>query len=120
MAVTSITLGQVFCYLQEHAVAQFIADWPFAWYLEQLSQAPHPLLLHFDGRPVIRPNSQEAQAFWWTQTVDITDVGREVLNCRADHVRLNGEDLMTYRFLMTDQVLLKQLRSSLVAAKNYF
>lgn len=92
MADRPITLAQTFCYLQEHEVAQFMGDWPFAWYLERLSRALHPLLSHPNGQPVIWNNQPDNQVAWWAQTGEITDAGQKVLNCRADHVHLNGID----------------------------
>lgn len=87
-----VSLEQTFRYHQEHEIARFMGDWSFAWYIERLSRALHPLLSSPDGTPIIWNNQQGTPASWWGQTIEITDAGREVLNGLADHIQLNGID----------------------------
>jgi hypothetical protein len=93
LAAGETRLGKVYVashHRREEAV--FLGDVVFVRYLEGLSRAQQPLLLRADGRPLDgTPASGDARDLWDTELA-LTEAGRDVLEGRQDHVRLNGID----------------------------
>ena len=70
----------------------WLGDWSFAAYLAALARGPSPLLAFGDGSPIAPPRHDDPADGFWTRPLALTDAGREVMDGRADHVRLNGID----------------------------
>ncbi len=68
----------------------WLGDTPFAWYLERIAQVRVPLISRSDGKPLI-PLAEGERPFW-EQKLRVTNAGRDVLQGRASHARLNGID----------------------------
>ena len=76
----------------EREEAIFLGDLVFAWYVAELSQGREPLVLKADGRPLAMPGETGGARAFWNSHVALTEVGRAILNERADRVEINGID----------------------------
>ena len=85
-----LSIGETF--LRSHQRREdpiFLGDSVFASYLVRLSLARVPLVRLRSGGAVPPPSPERE---YWRRDVELTDAGRDVLEGRADHVRLNGTD----------------------------
>jgi hypothetical protein len=69
----------------------WMGDSTFVLYLLGMADGPWPLVTWADGSPITRPSQENAGEFM-RRTVALTDAGRDVMEGRADRVRLNGID----------------------------
>lgn len=76
----------------EREEAIFLGDLVFAWYVAELSQGREPLVLRADGRALAMPGETGGARAFWNSHVALTEVGRAILNERADRVEINGID----------------------------
>lgn len=83
LAAGATTAGALFAETQAREAAPFMGDMPFFARLRALASARVPL---------VSLDAAAGALDLRTCPVDITDAGRDVLACRADHVRLNGID----------------------------
>jgi hypothetical protein len=76
---------------QEREDVPFLGDTIFWWHVHTLSTAAHPpLLARRDGKLVAPPRTLPSRHSSETLTLELTDVGRALLDGQADYVRLNG------------------------------
>lgn len=88
----AMTLAKLFVAHQSAESWVWLGDWGFAWYVQRLSDCPHPLVVHVNGSRVIAPlRDTDGKAFWERQ-VQLTPLGQDVVRDRADLVKLNGID----------------------------
>ena len=79
-----VAAGDLFGVTQADEPQPFMGDLPFFDVLQRLAS----------GRvPLVTVAAEPDEAVFRSRLVAITDAGRDVLACRADHVRLNGIDL---------------------------
>jgi RNA polymerase sigma factor (sigma-70 family) len=78
----STTAGRMFLAIQNMEERSFMGDTSFWRILTRLAAEPHPLL-HISGR---------TEESFSKRTVDITELGRQVLAGNEDYVRLRGID----------------------------
>lgn len=78
----STTAGRMFLAIQNMEERSFMGDTSFWRILTRLAAEPHPLL-HISGR---------TEESFSKRTVDITELGRQVLVGNEDYVRLRGID----------------------------
>ncbi len=75
---------------QEEAI--FLGDIVFAWYMQELSRGPEPLVVGTDGRALAMSREHADARAFWDRHVSLTEVGRAVLEERADRVEVQGID----------------------------
>ena len=75
----------------EREESVFLGDTVFAWYVERLSACRVPLVTLANGGPVVAPAGVRDRR-WWDTRVILSPAGRDVLEGREDHVRLNAVD----------------------------
>jgi hypothetical protein len=88
----AVTVRDAFAASQAREEPIFLGDLTFATYLESLSRAHEPLVLHGDGRTVVAPRSSGDDGSFWNSALQLTDAGRAVLAGARDHVGINGID----------------------------
>jgi hypothetical protein len=76
----------------EREEAIFLGDTIFAWYLEVLRQGRAPLVRSANGGSLAMPRERADSAAFWNSHVVLTEVGRDILEGRADRVAVNGID----------------------------
>jgi hypothetical protein len=87
------TLGEI--YRESHhnrEEAIFLGDTVFGFYVERLSRQREPLVLGDDGQIIRAPRDHADSTDFWSSKVILTELGRAVLDGRADQVRVNGID----------------------------
>jgi RNA polymerase sigma factor (sigma-70 family) len=70
----------------------FMGDLSFFRLLLGMAQAKHPLVETADASALRLGEHDQALKHWINSPVMMTDIGREVLEGRADHIKLNGID----------------------------
>lgn len=70
----------------------FLGDIVFAAFLQRLSLVERPLVLFEDGGRIIVPRDPSAREVFWTKRAVLTDMGKDILEGKFDHVYLNGID----------------------------
>lgn len=70
----------------------WLGDWSFAWYVERLMIANHPLLKFSDGNPAVLGELARDGEQFWKRTVEITATGRAVVAGELNAIALNGID----------------------------
>ena len=83
-------LGRVYGSHQEQEAVIFLGDTIFALYLEGLSQGKQPLVLQANGEVITAPRGHNVTKDFWGTEVRLTPFGREVLEGKKDHVKVNG------------------------------
>jgi hypothetical protein len=76
----------------EREQAIFLGDTVFGLYMERLSNQSEPLVLGDYAKVVKAPRDHADSNDFWRIRVALTELGRAVLEGRADQVRLNGID----------------------------
>lgn len=80
---------------QAHAPREAMAwlgDWSFAWYVERMMLAKHPLIAFENDREMVAGLAQSDSELFWKQPVQLTALGREVATKQQNAVGLNGID----------------------------
>jgi hypothetical protein len=72
--------------------AIFLGDTVFALYVQRLSNQREPLLLREDGEVVMAPRDRPDWSEFWRSRVVLTELGKAILEGRADQVAVNGID----------------------------
>jgi hypothetical protein len=93
LAPGTITLAKL--YTAAHHSSEswvWLGDASFAWYVERLSEGPHPLVTHPNGSRVLAPRSTADARRFWERTVLLTPFGSDVVRARANAVHANGID----------------------------
>jgi hypothetical protein len=88
-----VALGEVYRdshHNREEAI--FLGDTVFGFYIERLSSQREPLVLRDDGQVIKAPRNHADSTEFWSSKVTLTELGRAVLDGRADQVRVNGID----------------------------
>jgi len=75
----------------EREEAVFLGDSVFAYYLQRLNRVAGPLVQLAGGGAITAPPDPAERAYW-DASVELTEVGRDVLAGRQDWVKLNGID----------------------------
>lgn len=70
----------------------WLGDWSFAWYVERLMLAKHPLIKFSDGTPAALGELARDGELFWKRTVEITGTGRAVVAGELNAIALNGID----------------------------
>lgn len=70
----------------------WLGDWSFAWYVERMMLAKHPLLEFVDGRDMVEGLAQSDKDGFWKQPVQLTVPGWEVATEQTNAIALNGID----------------------------
>jgi Domain of unknown function (DUF1835) len=75
---------------QEEAI--FLGDSIFGLYMESLSREREPLVVGRDDRVLAMPRAAAEAGAFWSSHARLTEVGRAVVEGRADRVNVNGID----------------------------
>lgn len=87
------TIAAAFLLSQERdEPAAFLGDATFAWYLTELGAGDTPLIRFVDGAPVTSTTRHTGGAAFWQRDVELTDLGRGVINGSLDRVAVLGLD----------------------------
>jgi hypothetical protein len=87
------TLGEVYrASHHEREDAIFLGDTVFCLYMERLSDQPGPLVVREDGQVFKAPRDHENSTHFWQSKVKLTELGRAILDGKADQVKANGID----------------------------
>lgn len=81
------TFAELFTETQRREDPVFLGDSTFAWYLNGLSNCKYPLITAAGQKITLAVTRHES-----VTPLELTDLGRAVLEGRADHISLNGID----------------------------
>ena len=93
MLFRSQTVASV--YQSAHASREemaWLGDSSFAWYVERLMLAKHPLIEFVDGGDIVEGLAQSDSDRFWKHPVQLTVPGREVATAQTNAIALNGID----------------------------
>ena len=83
------------CYMRSHHDVEewiWLGDWSFAWYVQQMSEVAHPLVVFADGSRITTESLEPFRNTFGSRQVQLTDLGGDVLAGKADAVDVNGID----------------------------
>jgi hypothetical protein len=92
LATGPMTLLRLFQAQQAAESWTWLGDWSFAWYVQRLSDCAHPVVVHENGSRVIAPLRDTDGRAFWERAVQLTPLGQQLVQARADLVRTNGID----------------------------
>lgn len=92
VAVGGGSLGGVFAASSEREERIFVGDVVFAGYLQRMSSGTDPLVLLRSGAPIRAPETPAEAREFWEREARVTPTGIDVLEGRADWVRIHGID----------------------------
>lgn len=88
-----VPLGQLFPLAHHgHETWPWLGDWSFAWYIERLRTAKHPLVHVTDAALFSESKSTPPTPEYWTREVALTPFGHAVINGAANAIIENGID----------------------------
>ena len=92
LATGPMTLLKLYQAQQAAESWTWLGDWSFAWYVQRLSDCAHPVVVHENGSRVIAPLRDTDGRAFWDRAVQLTPLGHQLVQARADLVRTNGID----------------------------